>query len=356
MTTQGIHSISDLLAVETSTAASIGLENINSILQSQLSYDNNLVGQALADLAQPVTTQQKAWGLFNDSDMTEVDEYGKALPAKLGAPLVAAFPLRKFSYHLGWTQDYFELASGADIAKQYLALQDAYQRAIMDSVKKALFRKDAITFVDRLTNNVSLTVKRLWDNDSGDVPPTAPDGTTFLNSHTHYASDTEISAAGIDAMCKHVTEHGNYRGVKIYMSAAAADVEDVKALTGFVPLTPAYIVSMGSSVQTYQRFAADTDQSNTIIGFWKNGEEIWTKPFMTALYMMAVATGMDDKVLGYRQRPQSSLQGLRIMPTISSDYPLFAEFAQAEFGFGVLNRGMAACYFEAGNSTWVDMV
>jgi hypothetical protein len=285
--------------------------------------------------------------------MTEVDEYGVALPSKIGTPLVAAFPLRKFAYRLGWTADYFERTTGADVAKQYLALQDAYQRAILDSVKKALFRSVGYTFVDRLTNNVSLTVKRLWDNDSGDVPPTAPSGVTFANSHTHYASDTAIDATSIDALVAHVMEHGNYRGVKIMI--AAADRAAVAALTGFVGLTPAYIASDGAGKITVDRFDSNSDLSNVLVGFWKDGEAIYVKPYMTAKYIMAVATGMPDKVLGYRQPEPASLRGLRIYAPLP-DYPLFAENAIAEFGFGVLNRGMAACYFEAGNSTWVNMV
>jgi hypothetical protein len=355
MTTPGIHSISDLLAVQTNSLASIGLDNVNAILQAQLAYDNALIGDLVADLASPVTVQTKAWGIFNDSDMTEVDEFGVALPTKLGTPLVAAFPLRKFAYRLGWTADFFERTSAADVAKQYLGLQDAYQRAIIADIRKAIMRSAGFTFVDRLTNNVSLTVKRLWDNDSGDVPPTAPSGTTFANSHTHYAAYTAIDATRLDALVAHVEEHGNYRGVKIMI--AAADRATVEALTGFTGLTPAFIASNGDAAMTLARMDSNADLSNVLIGFWKNGESIYVKPYMPTYYVMCVATGMPDKVLGYRQPEPASLKGLRINAPLP-DYPLFAENATAEFGFGVFNRGMAAMlYGYSGNSsTWADPV
>jgi hypothetical protein len=351
--TFAIHSISDLLAVETATAASIGLENVNAVLQNQLAYDNELVSQMLSDLCQPVTVQEEAWGIFNDTDMTEVDEYGVALPQKLGTPLVAAYPLRKFAYRLGWTADYFELASGADVAKQYLAMRDAYNRAILSSIQKALFRASNLTFVDRLTNKVSLSVKRLWNND-GVVPPTAPSGTVFVGTHQHYASETSITGPYIDTLVSNVEEHGNARNVKIMISPA--DRATVAALTssGFTPLTPAYLLNNGDDKQTRDTMASNADLDNTLIGFWKNGEAVYTKPYMISKYLMSVATGMDDKVLGYRQRPQASLQGLRINAPLP-DYPLFAENATSEFGFGVKNRGMAACLYGATGS-WADAI
>lgn len=67
-------------------------------------------------------------------------------------------------------------------------------------------------------------------------------------------------------------------------------------------------------------------------------------------YHLCVATEMPEKALLYRQRPQPSLQGWRIAAPYN-EYPLVAEYAEAEFGFAVFNRVMGAVLYD-GNATY----
>lgn len=343
----GVYTVQDLLATRFATAASIGLDRVNSILQAQLAYDNQYITEMIADLADPVTVQSEVWGQYTSGEMDWVDEYGNGYAHKNQNGLTASYPLYKFAYQLGWTDNYFKIATAAEVAKMYLELRDAYMRSVMGAIQRAFSRIANITQVDNLTNGVSLAVKRLWNNDAV-VPPPSPGGAVFAGSHTHYAFGTPLTAAHVTTLCANVEQHGNVKGVKIM--TALADKAAFAALTGFTPLTKAFITpqSAGAAVQTFARIGSDDDIENQMIGYWLNGEEVWIKPYMKTAYLLAVSTGSGEKMLGYRQRAQPSLQGLRIEAPFP-DYPLYAEQAVAELGFGVKNRGMGAMHQVAGS-------
>jgi hypothetical protein len=344
--TTGIYSVNDLLAVRYASAATVGLDRVFSILNAQLSYDNEYINQMVKDLADPVFVQQEPWGMYTSGEMDLVDEYGHGFSRKNVNGLTAAYPLYKYSYELGWDDNFFKQASAAEIARMYVEARDAYMRSVMGSIQRALGRITNLTFIDRLTNAVSLSVVRLWNNDTV-VPPPSPGGTTFAGTHTHYAFGTPLTAAYVTALCKNVEEHGNVKGVKIM--TALADKTAFIALTGFTALTKSFVVpNQGATVQTNVSMDSDADLENQLIGYWTNGEEVWVKPYMKTAYLMAVSTGSAEKVLGYRQRPQPELQGLRINAPLP-DYPMYAQDMVAEFGFGVKNRGMAAFHQVAGS-------
>ena len=343
----GVYTVQDLLATRFATAASIGLDRVNSILQAQLSYDNQYIVEMISDLADPVTVQQEVWGQYTSGEMDWVDEYGNGYAHKNQNGLTAAYPLYKFAYQLGWTDNYFKIATAAEVAKMYIELRDAYMRSVMGGMQRAFGRIANFAQIDALTNGVSLAVKRMWNND-GVVGPPSPGGVAFAGSHTHYPFGTPITAGLLTALTTLVEEHGNVKGVKVMI--ALANKATIVALTGFTPITKAFITpgSAGAAVQTFVRMGSDDDIENQLIGYWLNGEEIWVKPYMKTNYCLCVSTGSGEKLLGYRQRAQPSLQGLRIEAPFP-DYPLYAEQAVAEFGFGVKNRGMGAIHQIAGS-------
>jgi hypothetical protein len=350
--TTGIYSLADLEAQRFSTAAELGLNTINEVLQKQIATDNALVASMIAELAQPTVDQTAIWGTHTSGEMDWLDEYGRPSQRKQLPGITASFPLNKFGFGLGWTYDYFQRATGAEVAKMYIEGRDAYLKTLAADMMRALARGTNYTFVDSLTNGVSLAVKRVWNND-GVVPPPSPYGATFAGTHTHLNTGTAaITNASVQAAVDDVEEHGNTRNVKIMI--ALADKGDFVVLTDFTKLTQSFILPTTLGSEETVAKAQNQDLENQLIGYWKGGEEVWVKPFLKTHYTLVVATGMDEKALMYRQPRWPSLQGLRI-DAADPDRPLFAQQMVAEFGFGVWNRGMAAWDFEDAGA-WADMV
>lgn len=351
----GIYSIHDLEAVTNSSAASFGMNKIFDAIAQQLASDNATMSELRSDLCQPVSTQLAKWGGTTLGGMTKVDEYGEALPQKFKPGLTAGFPLDKFSYRLGWTWEYMQLATPAEIAKTYNEMMDAFYRQNILEIQRALFLSTAYTFTDHFTDEVSYTVYRLWDNDGTFTPPPSPHGVAFANTHDHYNGDAVLAQADILANIVHLEEHGNTKGVKICVNIADKAVFATAANVGsttFIPLTPAFIVdTTWGSAETSKKYSLETvDLENQHIGNMVTGEEVWVKPWVPLHYYCYVATGMPDKVLGFRERPGAS--GLRIIGK-DPDYPFLSDTGNAYFGYGVWNRGMAVIGYDQ-NDTWAD--
>ncbi len=346
-TTNGVYSLSDLLQVKNASAAEFGIDHIAATVQNETSYTNTYVQEMLSDLAQPTTKQIEVWGGNNAALMTEVDEYGEALPKKQSVGINASVPLKRFTQKLGWTQKYFEIATPAEMATQYLAARKGYLLEIQRQIKKALFNNVSFTWTDKLYNGVSLTCLPLINADSS-VLPDSPAGVTFDGAtHDHYDGEASLTATFVDNMVSDVTEHGNTKGLKIFVSLT--DAAAVTALTGYTALPDSETQTLLTQLVT-GRTSDISDLENRMIGFWKGGIGIYVKPFMIASYLMCVATQMPEKTLLYRQRPQASLQGWRVAAPYA-EYPLVSEFAEVECGFNVFNRTMAAILY-TGNATY----
>lgn len=347
-TTTGNYSISDLLLVKNASAAEFGIDHIQATVQAETSYTNNVVNEMLADLAQPTTNQIEVWGGNSAHLMDEVDEFGLALPKEQSAGINAAAPLKRFTQKLGWTQKYFEIATPAEMATQYLALRKGYLLQIQRQIKKAIFNNVRADFIDRLYNGVTLTNVYPFINADGTTLPDSPAGVTFDGAtHDHYDGEASLTATFVDNLVSDVTEHGNTKGLKLFISLT--DAAAVSALTGFTALPDEATQTLLTRLVTGQTSKID-DLENRAIGYWKGGIPVHVKPFMIASYLVCVATDMPEKALLYRQRPQPSLQGWRVASPYN-DYPLVAEYAEAEFGFAAFNRTMLAVLY-TGNATY----
>lgn len=347
-TTNGVYSIADLLQVKNASAAEFGVDHIAATVQAETSYTNNYVNEMLADLAQPTVKQIEVWGGNQASLMTEVDEFGEALPQKQAVGINASAPLKRFTQKLGWSQKYFEIATPAEMATQFLALRKGYLLQIQRQIKKALFNNVTATFVDSLYNGVSLTIYPFINADST-VLPDSPAGVSFSGaSEDHYIGEATLTHEFVQALIDEVSEHGNTKGLKLFI--ALADVEHYAAFdAGFTPLPDEATQTLLTQLVSGKTID-NNDLENRQIGMWAGGVPVFVKPFMIEHYHLCVATGMPEKALLYRQRPQASLQGWRVNAPLK-EYPLVAEFAEAEFGFAPYNRVMAAVYYDA-NATY----
>jgi hypothetical protein len=348
-TAPGIYSISDLLLVKNASAAEFGVDHLAATIAAETSYTNNYINEMLSDLAQPTTNQIEVWGGNSATTMDEVDELGGSLPQKQSIGINAAAPLRRFTQKLGWTQKYFEIATPAEIATEYLSLRKGYLLQIQRQVKKAIFNNVRADFVDRLYNGVTLTNVYPFINADSTTLPDSPAGVTFDgSSHDHYLGEGTLTHEFVQALVDTVLEHGNTRGVKLFI--ALADVEHYLAFdAGFTSLPDSATQTLLTQLVSGQT-KDNNDLENRQIGYWSGGIPVFVKPFMIEHYHLCVATQMPEKALLYRQRPQASLQGWRVGSPLK-EYPLVADYAEAEFGFAAFNRVMAAVYYDA-NATY----
>lgn len=350
--TNGVLALNDLLAVQNVSTASFGLDRVAATLAEETAYLNSRLSEMLSDFAFTQTEQSATWGGGGIHSMTKVDEYGLPLTQKSMASITAQFPLNLFRQAIGWTSEYVENATPSELATQFLQMRKGYLAAIYTDMARAIYGVGGnYTFVDKLTKNISLAVKTLINAD-GSVLPNSPAGASFDGStHDHLHGEASLTYAFVDALIAEVVEHGNTKGLRLYISstdkAAFSALQKSVANDRFVPLSSAQIIYSG--VNSTVEKLNNLDVENQLIGYWlPTGCEVWVKPWCPASYILCVATQMPEKVLCYRQPALNP--GWRIAATYS-DYPLIGEFAQAKFGFGVFNRVMAAVLY-TGNATY----
>ena len=339
----GMYNLDDLRAARFSSAAEFGLDTINEILQRDLANFNAQMTDQLTLLADPLTVQSRIYGTSAAQAMVEMDEFGAAPSRKQLPGETVSFPLRLYAQTLGWTSKSLQIADSAEIVEKFLQLRTGYSNEVIKQVRLSMYNDTNYSFIDVLTDGITLAVKRFLNADSQRIPD-SPAGAEFdADTHTHYLASATgtVSNADIDTLVNHVTEHGNTRGIKlvIHMDNKAA----ISLLTGFEALGDAGIIYNASD--TTLKKANFGDLENQLIGYWRTSSvEVWVKPWAVANYPLCVATEGVEKPLGYRQREQASLRGFRIDAKVN-DYPLIAEFTEAEFGFGVWNRTAGAIMF-----------
>ncbi len=346
--TTGTNDISTLLAARNQSVAEYGLTNIQPILAAELQAHNGIVTMLLNDLAEFTTDRQRKYGVSVQGDMYEVDEYGRA-PTQLAKPGdTVAFPLKRFQYAIGWTQDWMDIHTPADMAIATQAAERAHLRMITRELKRAFLLSGNYTFNDFLVDGVDLGVKRLVNADSASIPE-GPNNEVFNGaSHTHYLARAggSLAASDLTALINTVIEHGYGKNVKVAISTT--DEATVRALTGFTAYPDPRIVYRNTD--TPGQTLDISRLNNRAIGIF-GGAEVWVKSWMPANYAFCWDAGSPPP-LAFRQRSGGALQGLRIAAT-NAAFPLYAQYMNADFGVGVWTRTNGACLF-FGNTSYAD--
>lgn len=339
----GTYDISALLAVKNQSVAQYGLSNIEPVLRADLAAHNANTLAMLSDLCEVTTDRQRRYGGATDGEMVEVDEFGRAPTQTTTSGDTVAFPLRLFQYNIGWTAKWFEMHTPEDMAMAQIAAEKAHLRAVLRDIKKAVFLSANYTWTDFLVDKVDLSVKRLINADGANIPG-GPNGETFDGStHTHYNANASLTAAAFLDNIRDVVEHGN-GGVRVVINAA--DETAVSALTGFKALSDARFVYNATDVTKQTLDLSRLD--NRMVGYF-GAAEVWVRPWGIANYALAYDPSASQKPLAFRQRAQSTLQGLR-MAAETPMHQLYARFMEDEFGVGVWNRTAAAVLYFAGAS------
>lgn len=345
----GSLTLNDLREYRFASAATFGLDKINTILQADLNYFNSEMNEQMNYLATPTTVESVVWGSSATNKFTERDEFGRPITRMAPKGQTVSFPISTFVTGLGWTEDYLQMASPAEVAEDYLRVRRGYCEQQLYKIKRAILNNTNYDFVDPY-KGITLGIKRLINADGSAIPD--HNGVSFDgSSHTHYlARVSTLAVSDVDSLVSTVVEHGS-KGVKIFINSA--DKAAFSALSKFTALSVNTLAYAGVT-STIQKLDIESDATNRMIGLWDSQFEVWIKNQMTpANYIMCVATGEVDKVLAFRQPVATSLQGLRIKPMFTSNTPMIAQEAEAIGDFGCNNRSAAAVLYIGGTS-WAN--
>lgn len=340
----GTYSIDDLLAVTYQPASEFGLDAIARTLQADLDAHNAVVTEAIQEMAEVVTVREGVYGTSADGEMQEVDEFGRAPTQKEEVGERVAWPLRLFQYNLGWTDKYLKVATPADLAKSQLNAETAHWRAVLRDVKRAIYGSANYSYRDHLIDKMTLNIKRFVNADGAGIP-NGPNGETFDGStHTHYLANNGWLAAALVSAINDVIEHGHGGAVKVGINKA--DETTVRGLSGFVAYPDPRIVYRNTDAPGQTLDISRLD--NRAIGIF-GGAEVWVKSWVPDNYPFIWDSADPRKPLRFRQREQTTLQGLRLAAE-NADYPLIVKFQESEFGIGAWTRTNGAVLYVGGSS------
>jgi hypothetical protein len=308
---------------------------IAAIINADNANFSTIVDQMLADLAETTPDRIRPVGSSLGGNAMEVDEYGQG-PTQRDVPgYFVGFPLKRITFPIGWTAQWLKNAMAADVAVRNGIAQGAHLRRLRYELQKAIFTPTNYTFVDHLIDKASLSVKALINADSTAMA-NGPNGEVFDGTtHTHYDAIAALTAAGLTATINDVVEHRNGARIRVFFNVA--DAATVSALTGFVPLQVPYVTLNANANQATDRLDI-TKADNRQIG-WFGVAEVWTKPWVPANYCVAVDLDAPQKPLVKRTERED--RGIHIAGQVDS-HPLYAEFSEWFYGFGVWNRLAAA--------------
>jgi hypothetical protein len=344
----GTYDISTLLATRFQSAAQYGLDTIMRVLDADLAAHNAIVAEMMTEMCEVTIDRQRKYGSSVSGDMIETDEYGRAPTQSPTAGATVGFPLKLYQFPIGWTEKYAQVATPADFAQGTRAAETAHLRAIQRELKRAIFGAANYTFNDHLIDKVDLAVKRFVNADGAPIP-NGPNGETYDGAtHTHYIYSATLTPTALKNVINDVIEHGYGGAVKVAFNRT--DETTVRALTGFVPYPDPRIVFRATDTPGVTLDITRLD--NHAIGIFE-GAEVWIKPWGIANYAFAWDAGSPNKPLGFRQRAQTTLQGLRVAARLST-HPFIADYMEVEFGIGAWTRTNGACLFFNSGSAYAS--
>jgi hypothetical protein len=329
-------------------------DNVAAAIRAEITAYNAVMNDMLGDLCELTTERVMVYGSGLAGDMIEVDEYGRA-PSQNSLPgSQVAFPLKKYQFATGWSQDFLNSATVADIAIKAQGAMSAHKRRVALEIQKAFFKAANYTQLDRFRDNLSLSVKRMLNGD-GDAIPVGPNGETFnVTTHTHYlpAAGAAPTLAEYTAIIDHVIEHGHGGGVVLAINAAQESSFRTTAGTSFQGFVDSR-VTMGANSDMANGALDVTRLDNRAIGIF-HGAVVWTKSWVPSGFTAAYDPTDPRKPLAFRQQVSSSLQGLRPAAQFNS-YPLHAEYMESYFGIAANTRTNGALMDnDAGGGAYTD--
>ncbi len=324
-------------------------------IQEQLQVDLRQWSQQITDvysaLVDLTTEKVDVSGATDRVVGIRADEYARGETKRSIPGTSVAFPLNKYIYAVGWTEDFFEESTLTDLEQSVVAVANAHKRRLRYDLQVALYtatNRSSVPDEFGSNPNLLLNIKALYNAD-GTVPPENPNsGALFAGTHQHYTASATFAASNIKAnVVDNIREHSVASNIMLAIHKDdASNFEGLAATDGW---TPAATEGVGEQPRDTQSIMLDESQNdNRFIGRF-NGAQVWVKPWAIQNY----CAGMDlsgNKALKMRQKERTDLQGLRMVGEFKYT-PHVNQIFQAKFGFGVAQRGAAAVH-QFSNATY----
>jgi hypothetical protein len=353
----GTLSISDLLAVNSTSIIDFGREDVFRIIREYLAAVNQIVNDQLAMFT--TRTTERAIGVGGPTAVVAqfTDEFGVADAQKVSGAAVLGLPLRKHQVTRQWTYQWMRKHTPQEMAAQTQAAAIADLQKVQYSIRKAFFAPTNFTSIDRLRDNMPLPVKALANADGFPIPP-SPSGLVFdPTTHTHYlgTANAQPSGADLDALVRNVTEHYTTGTGYLFLPLAVGDymLSNQASYPGFAQLMytdQKYAITgtfgTGANLEPF-------NNTNRQIGVYR-GMEIWVKPWMPTTVVLAFVSG-DMKPLAMRVPADLGGDNGDFRAIWDDDqYPTMCEVMEREYGIAVRNRVSAAVLsFGGADTTYV---
>lgn len=335
-----------LATLDNTTVAEYGEDNAFREIDAALAAHNMIEAELLGSFVERTTDRLRRYGSSAAMAMDELDEFARPDAQKVAAGATVGFPMRLYGLSIQWTRKFFENARPSELAAQVSAAMDADSRAIQREIKRALFYPTNFTFVDRLTDSVSLAVKRLINADSASIP-LGPNGEEFNGAtHTHYlfTAASSLAAADMNGLIETVIEHHPSGQSMVYINRAQETA--VRGLAGFTAYLDARLIPGGGATGTQANASLSSFNLNDrAIGIYSAGgvsAEIHVKPWIPSGYLFAWVQGAPVPLAMRTRRPNS---GDLALVADDEAHPLRARSLEREFGVAVWERTNGAVLF-----------
>lgn len=335
-----------LASADNATVADFGEDRAFAEIDAALAAHNAIEAELLGNFVERTTDRLKRYGSTASMSMDELDEFARPDAQKVAAGATVGIPMRLYGLSIQWTRKFFENALASELAAQTASAMDADSRVIHREIKRALFNPTNYTFVDRLTDSVSLPVKRLINADSASIP-LGPNGEEFDGAtHTHYlfTAGTSLAAADLTGQIETVIEHHPSGQALVYINRAQETA--VRGLSGFTAYLDARLVPGGGATGTQANASLSSFNLNDrAIGIYSAGgvsAEVWVKPWVPSGYLFAWVMGAPVPLVMRTRRPNTG--DLQLVADDEA-HPLRARSLERECGFSVWTRTNGAVLF-----------
>jgi len=257
-----------------------------------------------------------------------------------------AFPLLDVGLAWGNNRKSRAKATVRDASEFTLHTLQADSRWQRRQMQTALFYPDNYPFDDDEFG--LLTIKPLANGDADQYH--FKDGSTATDNH--YGAQAEAidgTHYPFDAIADDLTEHPDNGGdIAVYVPKGL--VASIRALSDFVPYIENRRLQVGGNTDIITDFPA-IPFGDRRLGYLEDADVYVARwDVMPAGYLLAMPTETSRSLLGYREEPEASLQGLR-PETHEVDGNHIVQRLLRTRGFAVQNR-TAAVVWRVGNATY----
>ncbi len=306
-------------------------------MQAMLGAFNASNDQVVSLLSFTTDRSNEKVGIPINPGFQKATEFGR--PSKVRMKNVArGFPIDHFDLGDGYTQEYIDLATGAQLMAVQATILNSWTELEREIAMEAVFNDTNTTDKD------GINVKRLYNAD-GEVPPKIKRW-THLGTHTHYLFNggAGFTQANLDTMSEHLIHHGfrEFGDAAFILLAHRDDVATIRGFANFIASAestqPSILTGSGVIAGLQRRMGTGGLQ----VEGWVNDWTIVEFNDMPSGYLFGIVSGgpMDTRnIVGMRVHENPSVRGLRLIEGNRQHYPLYDSVYDGYIGAGVGQRG-----------------